>query len=142
MHPNRLAISATAAIIFLSVISVSVSATELPPCPPLNLPVKAPLFVQQESTPTEQTYYELVTFNLTPGLLKPQLESLLKEHWQIQNFIWRAAHGHYWPTHYRMQAASWDELLEMLITPYQLRIALHANHTAVIDYLPEQGGVK
>lgn len=142
MHPNRLAISATAAVIFLSVISVSVSATELPPCPPLNLAIEAIHFEQPVSVLAEQTHNEMVSLNLTPGLLKPQLESLLKDHWQIQNFIWRAAHGHYWPTHYKMQAASWDALLEMLITPYQLRIALHANHTAVIDYLPEQGGVQ
>lgn len=142
MHPNRLAISATAAIIFLSVTSVSVSATELPPCPPLNLPIAANPLVQQMSMLTEQTHNEVVSLNLTPGLLKPQLESLLKEHWQIQNFIWRAAHGHYWPTHYKMQAANWDALLEMLITPYQLRIALHANHTAVIDYFPEQERVQ
>lgn len=140
MHPNRLAISATVAIIFLSI--TSVSATELPACPPLNLPIAASPLVQQISMFTEQAYNEVVSLNLTPGLLKPQLESLLKEHWQIQNFIWYAAHGHYWPTHYEMQAANWDALLEMLITPYQLRIALHANHTAVIDYFYEQEKVQ
>lgn len=142
MHPNRLAISATATITFLSVVSVSVSATELPTCPPLSLTLADSQIAPQLIASPAQIHPATVSLNLIPGLLKPQLETLLKEHWHIQNFIWRAAHGHYWPTHYTMQAANWNELLETLITPYQLRIALHANHTAVIDYLPEQGGTQ
>lgn len=95
-------------------------------------PKVAPTEIKERGT-EEHT----VSYLLQPALLRPQLEQLLKHHWQIQNVIWYAAYGHYWPTHYEMSAPSWDDLLQQLLTPYGLRVVLHGNHTAVVEYLSE-----
>lgn len=126
------------------------TSSTLPECPPLTLPVRlhasvaaasvSPHEIANEPATSNEQYWLAVQWQLTPGLLRPQLETLLRDHWQVQNFVWQAASGHYWPTHYTLAANSWDELLDALLTPYQLRVALHANHTAVIDYLPQLRG--
>ncbi|RUO25213.1 hypothetical protein CWE09_00250 [Aliidiomarina minuta] len=77
---------------------------------------------------------------MSPGPLQPQLETLLQQHLQVQSVVWLAATEHHWPSRYQLQANDWDSILERLLEPYQLRVLLHANHTAVVDYLPQLGG--
>lgn len=100
---------------------------------------------QQECLPFTAPTMELtlaptlspVRYQLEAALLRPQLEHLLQQHWGVQRVIWYADNHHQWPTDYELRAASWDLLLESLLKPYQLRVALHANHTAVVDYMPQ-----
>lgn len=73
---------------------------------------------------------------LKPGLLRPQVEALLREYLQIQVVIWQVHDSHFWPTDFRLTAASLDGLLEALLQPYGMGIRLYANHTAEIFYLP------
>lgn len=76
---------------------------------------------------------------LKPGLLRPQVEALLREFLQIQVVIWQVHDSHFWPTDFRLTAASLDGLLEALLQPYGMGIRLYANHTAEIFYLPAAG---
>lgn len=78
-----------------------------------------------------------VRYTLEAALLRPQLETLLIEHWDVQRVVWYADNHHTWPTQFELVAPSWDKLLESLLKPYQLRVALHPNHTAVVDYMPQ-----
>ncbi|HLV47823.1 MAG TPA: hypothetical protein VKY35_02035 [Aliidiomarina sp.] len=78
-----------------------------------------------------------VRYQLEAALLRPQLEHLLTQHWGIQRVIWYADSHHQWPTQYELVAPNWDLLLEGLLKPYQLRVALHPNNTAVVDYMPQ-----
>ncbi|WP_194757340.1 hypothetical protein [Aliidiomarina indica] len=112
------------------------------PCPPLQFhsgPQLSPdLHLSPNPNPSRSTSTpDVVSYTLQPALLRPQLEYLLKHQWHVQNVIWYAAYGHYWPTHYELSAASWDELLDQLLTPYGLRVVLHDNHTAVVEYTPQ-----
>lgn len=77
-----------------------------------------------------------VRFALQADRLKPQVESLLKEHWDIQEVIWYADPHHVWPTEFELLATDWNQLLSKILEPYQLRVSIHENHTAVVDYLP------
>jgi|GEM_PF-4648737 len=79
---------------------------------------------------------EPVSWELRPAPLRPQVESLLREQWGVQNIVWYAEQGHFWPTNYTLVAPTWDLLLSRVLSPYQLRVKLHSNHTAVIEYLP------
>ncbi|MCC5854400.1 MAG: hypothetical protein JJU10_01810 [Idiomarina sp.] len=103
-------------------------------CGVLTQPLRSPSQLQAELTASPS---QTVSFLLKPALLRPQLEELLATHWQVQRVIWYAAQDHLWPTHFELIASDWDALLERLLTPYQLRVVLHANHTAVVDYLPQ-----
>lgn len=77
-----------------------------------------------------------VSWELKPAPLRPQVETLLREQWGVQNIVWYAERGHFWPTNYTLVAPTWDLLLSKVLSPYQLRVKLHSNHTAVIEYLP------
>lgn len=76
-----------------------------------------------------------VAIMLSPGRLQPQIERILAGHFQIKLVDWRASPHHRWPTEYRLEAWSWAELLTRMLEPYGLRIVIHANHSAVIDYV-------
>lgn len=131
MHPNQRKVSGSAMLFIVMFGSPNAMAKGLPACPPLNIQTSA----NAANSIIENSQWAQI--NLTPGLLRPQLEKLLKQHWGVQSVVWYAAGGHYWPTHYSMRAASWDELLENLLAPYQIKVTLHANHTAVVDYLTD-----
>lgn len=137
-----------------ALIGLGLSAHAQEPCPPLHfhsgfssgLSLAPNTLLDQSSkiTPSETLNQgmmapaeHVVSYALHPALLRPQLEQLLKRHWQVQNVIWYAAYGHYWPTHYEITAPSWDDLLQQLLTPYGLRVVLHDNHTAVVEYLAQ-----
>lgn len=116
----------------------------LEPCPPLQFHSgpTASFALAPSSPSTLQPSLigpssDAVSYPLKPALLRPQLEHLLKHHWQVQNVIWYAAYGHYWPTHYELSAPTWDDLLQKLLTPYGLRVVLHDNHTAVVEYVTQ-----
>lgn len=79
-----------------------------------------------------------VSLQLHDGLLKPQLDLLLREQFGVQAIEWRASKHHLWPTIYLLRASSWRQLLQQMLEPYQLHVTLHANHTAVIDYQQPQ----
>lgn len=91
----------------------------------------------QPASPVIVENVEPVRYTLSAALLKPQLEALLAQHWGIQRVVWYADQHHVWPTDFELRAAHWDALLESLLAPYQLRVSLHPNAMAVIDYLPQ-----
>jgi|SRR5690554_1435307 len=78
-----------------------------------------------------------VRYQLEAALLRPQLEQLLSQHWGIERVVWYADTHHLWPTQFELVAPDWDLLLESLLKPYQMRVALHPNKTAVVDYMPQ-----
>lgn len=79
-----------------------------------------------------------VSLQLHDGLLKPQLDLLLREQFDIQAIEWRASTHHQWPTEFLLKGTSWRQLLQQMLEPYQLRVTLHANHTAIVDYQQPQ----
>lgn len=78
-----------------------------------------------------------VRYRLEAALLRPQLEHLLTQHLGIERVVWYADNHHLWPTQFELVAPNWDLLLESLLKPYQIRVALHPNNTAVVDYMPQ-----
>ncbi|CUS49395.1 MAG: hypothetical protein HLUCCO02_12090 [Idiomarinaceae bacterium HL-53] len=94
----------------------------------LNVSSTIPAWRVDESSPA--------VFKLEAARIKPQIETLLRTHWQVQQVVWYADPHHIWPTEFELQAHSWDALLAKILQPYQLRVSLHENHTAVVDYLP------
>ncbi|MDN7127896.1 hypothetical protein J6I75_03850 [Pseudidiomarina sp. 1APP75-27a] len=74
-----------------------------------------------------------VELALTAGLLQPQIETLLKQHFAIRQLDWRASPHYRWSTDFTLTAASWEAALERVLQPYQLQLTLYANHTAVVS---------
>lgn len=100
--------------------------------------------VSQEHTSQAYTYQDLrhqapqeqetdISFLLYAGKLKPQLDTLLKQHWQVQEVIWKTEHYHEWPTVFEATAASWEQLLIAILKPYRLQVIFHKNHIAVVQ---------
>lgn len=110
-------------------------------CPPLLPPQFSKLTESQPRTPalTSGASSAGVSFEMHPGRLQPQLERVLRQHMGIQHVLWQAASEHEWPTSYQLEAASWGALVESLLSPYQLRMQLFANHSAVISYQSQTG---
>lgn len=97
-----------------------------------------PSFRSARSDATAKPAAETVSLQLHDGLLKPQLDLLLREQFGVQVIEWRASTHHLWPTVYLLHGSSWRQLLQQMLEPYQLRVTLHANHTAVVDYQQPQ----
>jgi hypothetical protein len=104
-------------------------------CPPLLIPHQRALFAAESNTVAS------VSWQMQPGRLQPQLEALLAEHMHIEHVVWQVSAQHQWPSHYELRAVDWHDAIERLLQPYQLRIQLYSNRTAVIDYLPASRGV-
>lgn len=135
MQPNRFCI----ALLLGGAIAFNpVNGQTLPNCPPLQINQA------QHSGESISSWRDLsgsvaqqpqLTIKLEPGLLRPQLESFLREHRNIQTMIWQVSEGHYWPTAFQMTSPALDELLSRLLRPYHMGIRFYANHTAEIYYL-------
>ncbi|MGX5914547.1 hypothetical protein ACR0ST_07450 [Aliidiomarina sp. Khilg15.8] len=82
-----------------------------------------------------QSSVQTLTFSMRRGRLRPQLEELLRRHLDVDHVVWLAAAGHEWPADYDLVGANWGDILETLAASYQLRIQVHPNRTAVVDYL-------
>ncbi|RUO54069.1 hypothetical protein CWI69_01150 [Pseudidiomarina halophila] len=91
-------------------------------------------FAFEASTPTSETPpAERVELSLTAGLLRPQIEDLLQQHFAIRQLDWRASPHYRWSTDYTFTAANWETALEQVLRPYQLQLTLYANHSAVVS---------
>lgn len=75
----------------------------------------------------------LHAFELRAGRLKPQLESLLRQHFAIQHVVWNAPEGLLWPADYSLRGDTPDAMMRALLAPYHLQLRLYANHTAVVQ---------
>lgn len=113
------------AMITLSALATQVTAASADSdCPPLQItPLHANATSQQP------------VFAMQPGRLRPQLESLLRRHLGIEHVVWLVAEEHEWPAYFDLTGATWEAILESLAASYQLRIQLHPNRTAVVNYL-------
>ena len=80
-----------------------------------------------------QTPVHSVFFDLRVGRLKPQVETLLRDHFAIQHMVWNAPEGLVWPSDFKLQATDPTALVESLLEPYNLQMRVYANHTAVIQ---------
>lgn len=99
------------------------------------------LYPSQEPPQDNSESRSEVRFELKADRLKPQIESLLFTHWDIQKVVWYADPHHVWPTDFELVESSWEALLSKVLTPYQLRVAIHENRTAVVDYMPDAVGL-
>lgn len=122
--------------VLFSGLSLSTQATE---CADFDISADLHLSPVTEQTLTPPSSADTdVSLQLHDGLLKPQLDLLLREQFGVQAIEWRASTHHLWPTVYLLRGTSWRQLLQQVLEPYQLRVTLHANHTAVIDYQQSQ----
>lgn len=69
---------------------------------------------------------------LRPGLLQPQVEALIRQGFGVEHIEWRASPHYRWSTDFELTAPTWDLALTKLLRPYQLKLTLFANQTAVI----------
>lgn len=111
----------------LLVLSPTLSAAQ---CPSFDLQALAALGVVEQ-----QQQLAEVEWTLHAGLLQPQLEALLREHFKIQQVFWQVSPHFQWPADYRLSAPSWTELLDRLLKPYRLTVTLFPNHAAEVRYL-------
>ncbi|RTE86872.1 MULTISPECIES: hypothetical protein [Gammaproteobacteria] len=103
---------------------------------PANISEQCLYLIQEPPQVSAESIPE-VRFELKADRLKPQIESLLFAHWDIQKVVWYADPHHVWPTDFELVERSWDVLLSKVLEPYQLRVAIHENRTAVVDYMPD-----
>lgn len=71
---------------------------------------------------------------LTEGLLQPQLEQFLTEHFSVDVIDWRVSAHYHWPSAFTLEAATAEEVLERLLNAYRLNVTIHANRSAVVSY--------
>lgn len=138
MQPNRFCI---ALLLCSAIASHPVSGQALPVCPPLQINQALPSgqhFSAWRDRSGSEAQYAQLTIKLEPGLLRPQLESFLRKHRDVQTMIWQVNEGHYWPTAFQMTSPTLDELLARLLRPYHMGIRFYANHTAEIYYLNQE----
>lgn len=100
-------------------------------CPAFNYEVAKPAAPSPEVTTATRSTSEILT-RLQPGLLKPQVEALIKQGFGVEHIDWRASPHYRWSTHYEFAAESWSSALRRILEPYQLQLTLYANHTAVV----------
>lgn len=120
----------SAGALLLVLVATEASAQQNLDCAPLALAPSA-----QGADVGAANAAKKVAIMLRPGRLQPQIERILEGHFQIKLVDWRASPHHRWPTEYRLEAWSWAELLTRMLEPYGLRITIHANHSAVIEYV-------
>lgn len=132
-----LAIIAALGLAFLSPLAQSQAQPETSPTAcqrfnftPLAKPPSAPSS-RQPSAPVDAT--PMVVAQLRPGLLKPQIEALIKEGFAVTQVEWRASPHYRWSTDFELNAQSWQAALTTILRPYQLHLTLYANHTAVVS---------
>lgn len=92
------------------------------PQPPASTPAIKP----------EQPRTDSVVARLEPGLLKPQVETLIKQGFAVEHIDWRASPHYRWSTHFEFPADGWQNALRKILQPYQLQLTLYANRTAVV----------
>ncbi|WP_258807186.1 hypothetical protein [Pseudidiomarina sp. CB1] len=89
-------------------------------------------FKPQRTAVTEAAAAQAITARLQPGLLKPQVESLIKQGFDVEYIDWRASPHYRWSTHFEFAADDWQRALTKILQPYQLQLTLYANHMAVV----------
>lgn len=107
------------------------AATSATTCPAFNYEVSKPAAQTSAETATTRSTTEILT-RLQPGLLKPQVETLIKQGFGVEHIDWRASPHYRWSTHYEFTAENWASALRRILEPYQLQLTLYANHTAVV----------
>ncbi|MGQ4276302.1 hypothetical protein ACQ5ES_04560 [Pseudidiomarina sp. E22-M8] len=91
-------------------------------------------FAFEASAPTpSKPPAERIELSLTAGLLRPQIEAVLHQHFAIRQLDWRASPHYRWSTDFTLAAPSWESALEQVLRPYQLQLTLYANHSAVVS---------
>lgn len=93
--------------------------------------------IMSSDTPTQVPLATTVSFELRVGRLKPQVETLLREHFAVQHMVWNAPEGLLWPSDFKLQARDATAIVESLLQPYNLQMRVYANHTAVIYQLAQ-----
>jgi hypothetical protein len=80
---------------------------------------------------------EGVTFQLTPGLLEPQVRELLLHHPNIEGkatgIIWKAEDNLQWPNEFTVSGKEIDEVLHKILRPYSLATYNYLNNVIIID---------
>ena len=109
-----------------------------------DLPERARSQAPSGSVSTEPSPMPSLTpasFDLRVGRLKPQVETLLRDHFAIQHIVWNAPEGLVWPSDFTLQASDVTTMVESLLQPYNLQMRVYANHTAVIQQLTHGAGL-
>lgn len=102
-------------------------------CAGFNLnPHSEPSQPSPSSTPRSAPLAARVVARLSPGLLQPQVEALIKQAFAVQHIDWRASPHYRWSTDFELSADNWNSALTQLLRPYQLQLTLYANQTAVV----------
>lgn len=107
-------------------------------CCLLTTPVQAqekcqPFAYTMPAAPATQETTPAVELKLSAGLLQPQIETILKQHFAIRQLDWRVSPHYRWSTDFTLAAPSWEAALEKILQPYQLQLTLYANHSAVVS---------
>ena len=113
--------------------SQEVAASAATTCPNFNY-AAAPQAVHSDVTSAEVSALNETTViaHLQPGLLKPQVEALIKQGFAVEHIDWRASPHYRWSTSFEFSAANWQQALTKILRPYQLQLTLYANRTAVV----------
>ncbi|CUA83566.1 hypothetical protein [Pseudidiomarina woesei] len=103
------------------------------------LAATCPAYVFSEATRANQTSHSAaatprVQLHLQQGLLKPQFEQFLKRHFPVDLVDWQVSAHYQWPSAFTLSADSAEQILEKITQPYQFRITVHANRSAVVSY--------
>lgn len=81
-----------------------------------------------------------VQLTLEQGLLKPQFEQFLMQNFAVDLVDWQVSAHYQWPSTFTLSADSPEQILEKITQPYQFKITIHANRSAVVSYQFRQQG--
>lgn len=108
-------------------------------CQPFNTSFERPAQRQLPTTVAEpEQVINAVTVLLEPGLLQPQIESLLLQHFQVDKVYWQASPHFRWATAYQLEADSYNSALTQILKPFGLQLTLYANRSAVVSMRTER----
>jgi len=103
--------------------------------------INGDVIAEQHSTPqTEsqdfQTADGTASYQMRPGLLKPQVVALLLNHPNIKDpsgVVWKARDNLTWPNNFRVSEADIDVVLNEILKPYKLYADFKKNNAVIIS---------
>jgi hypothetical protein len=77
-----------------------------------------------------------VSFKMSPGLLRPQVELLLLNHPRIKDrsgIVWNAKENLMWPNHFTVTDSDIDRVLNAILSSYKLHAHIKLNDAILIS---------
>lgn len=72
-------------------------------------------------------------FQMSPGLLRPQLTELLLHHASINEVVWGAEENLQWTSHFSVEGQSMEQVINEILRAYGLMARFYRNHVVTVE---------